>query len=85
MNLTRSTNATSKMLYMAPIVKQKPCKDLRFSKETRKPASILDQVGQQGAQANGIKKFAWLGVPADSDGKLTHHYDKKFNKEFERR
>lgn len=33
----------------------------------------------------GVKEHAWLGVPADCNGRLMHHHDKVFKEAFDRR
>ena len=72
--------------YMAPMVKQKPCQDYLFTETIRKPSSLMgDSSNSPGPRADGIKDYAWNGVPADNDGRLIHHYNKDFNLAFERR
>ena len=82
MDLARQTLTNRR--FMAPIVKQQACNDALFMTSSRRPASILDQIGN-GRVAKGIKEYAWKGVPADNDGRMTHHYDKKFVEAWEKR
>ena len=69
--------------FMAPMVKQKAQKDYRFMDASIKAASILGK--SQEVNVRGIKEHAWLGVPADSDGRLIHHQSRDFLERFDRR
>lgn len=51
----------------------------------RKPTSLLSVAGSADRKCDGIKDYAWNGVPADSDGQLIHHYDKNLNEAFNKR